>query len=66
MPDKKDIKRLDIKKPGFYDNYVEVLIDGMPVMMSANSAIWIKKKHESNEMEDLDHLIDGVSGLGPK
>ncbi len=63
MPDKNDVKPFPIKKHGFYDNYVEVLIDGMPVMMSANSAMWIKKKYEANEMADLDHLIDGASGL---
>lgn len=48
---------LPLKTPGFYDNYVEVTIDGMPVLLSRGAADWLKQMSEENQQDQIDKAI---------
>ncbi|MFM2389047.1 MAG: hypothetical protein RLZZ437_602 [Pseudomonadota bacterium] len=58
MANKPTIKRPEVKKRGFYDDYVEALIDGMPVLLSKNSALWLKKMSDEHQQEQIDEAIE--------
>jgi hypothetical protein len=65
MPDKNDVKPLVVKKRGFYDDYVEGLIDGMPVLLSKKSALWLKRLSDESQQDEIDKAID-MWGNGPR
>jgi hypothetical protein len=59
-------KPVKFKTPGFYDNYVEVLIDGMPALLSRGAADWLKKMSDEHQQEQIDEAIEMWGNKPPR